>query len=736
MISYEEFNSLYFHMLLDRMWHEGSIYQTKHGQEVLQQLLADPKRALAQEELQHFSDIQAKLQTSDLVLECELAINLTILYSQRVNDDKDISYFCATHIREALRLRSTIVYFNNRDFRTLTMNGWIALKNALQKSPITQLSLMNITIEDYNDDEYNAILSLISIPHLTSLYLGENCVFDAKTERVKSLIKTLASLNCLQNLNLTTTCIRNGDIASLCELIALISAETLDISNGFMQTFDVASWRAFWLAVRNSKNLRRLCLGRNNLDSMNSEQWKAFCEGIAASPLTDLKLEYNDFDDLNEEELRMLLQAISTSKITSISFAEVDVFEREQWDLIYQMLKNNCTLQEIRVKNQPISAVIPLGEVLSENKYIYRYQIKAQTILDKMDLTQISENEEDSKEDGTLEKDREPIELIKEIFLQIETGLKSALSILDKRKSIDADQKRAHIKGLLEELQYKKARIFADRNETGLAVDTWLDVSIDSKHFQQARTNAFEATYVRNYTTSEQEYLEKSGKKVGVNILKQKQVIFRRMAFLQALPCLLEEQQILQHDNQKLKLKLTEDQQKIFDNFLFAAAGGNERDLNWQFKGNERVALLQYIVLSDIASNESVLFGGLNKRMIFLKRLNLLVLNNVHAGRCQNEQDQKLLLNVWRKFTDYVEQIGEQDYQQMECTVSEQNRQDAKIVKAISQLITNNLTATNETIEVKTSEPSSELTDFFKGNKRLVKDARADQPKEPKLGPT
>lgn len=438
------------------------------------------------------------------------------------------------------------------------------------------------------------------------------------------------------------------------------------------------------------------------------EHINPLCNLITNFPATALALKNNSLHTFDVKNWVTFWSAVNSSKLKFLNLAGNKLAKTNEdslWKIVLETLQDNFSLQDISFSEDQ-SFYPQIEKQLVRNRVLFVCQKEAQIFLHEI---------ESSKKE--LLDDIDKIYTVVRKINNVLDKLQQALDLLQDKNSLNADQNRNQVLKLMDKLRWQKANLLVSLEENGRAVDTWLDIMPQSEHYRQSRMDAFEATYMQNLFASVEEYLNSAKTLAEKEGLQQKHPVFRRIAFLQALPCLLEEQQLTLPHDQKVKMQLislTKDQQLIFDNILFAAARGHERDLNWLSTNDERLALLQYVVLLDIASTESVLFSGLNKRKVFLRKINLLTVNNINASSCRNEREQKLLFNLWSNFMVIADRIGDDyqddDFEVIGKEILVQHQQDLKLVKAISELSAKTLTKDQR-------EPE---TDFFKGKKRLA----------------
>lgn len=714
MFSLQKFNAL-----IHKMWQKNSIYLSRKGQEVFKKLLINPKSTLAEDEKESFAELQELLLDPNSNDTGQLVIFLTILYLQKGLTRQDsFGKYCAEKIRDSLQNGETRLNLEQFDLPELNMISWAALIKAVEKSPLTGLAMTETSIVKFNDNQYKAFLSLISLPQLTEVYLGVNHLFEMSVERVLACFQRLRSLTKLETLDLYSTYLTNQYVAPFCELIIASPVKKLDFGGNLFHEFDEASWKAFWIAVNSSK-LNTLNLEQNELVKLSDGSWEAFCDGIEHAHLEYLDLHQNELDKLTDDRLKRLLQALSRSMIVGIKLVQEEPFSTKQWELIIEELRDNFTLQRLKfltkydkddtsekgesnVDTLPVSALkFFIRKLLKRNKFIADCQNEAHILLQEI---------ESSKKELAKGQERTD-EKVKEIAIVFKK-LQNAINLLEGGDSISADRNRSHILQLMDELLLQKATLLIHLKEIEKSVDLWLEIAPVSPYYLQARINAFEETYLHNFNSQEKELMASiEESRIENEVLTQRQVAFRRSAFLQALPCLLEEQELLHKGNQNLKYRLTDPQQKTFDNFLFAAAGGCNRYLSWGYTPNERLALLQNLILLDITDADSpVLLIEARKDKALFDPKDLPLLRSIQAGNCNVVTTQSALHALWGKLVTIVNTLLQQD-------------QDVQLVNAINHLSI--ITAKNSAKTETTSEAPK--TNFFKDKKVLPVQSTTEQ---------
>lgn len=629
MISQQEFDAL-----LDRILQEGSIYQNIWGRQIFQRLLDDHSCSLSGSDVADFSHIQELLKNPFTTNQCQLAINLAILHMQEA-----IGKNCAKNIRESLirgEKEITLHMLDKRDsdsMNNLNPGGWRALRKLLLKSPFTKLKLF-LFAKEVSKAVHEDFFSLLALP-----------TFECLT-----VITEVPSKN----------------INVLWEVLAACQAEFLCLGPA-LNFLNMLGWEVFW---NNTFKLKGLDLRNNSLNKLEEKELRALGTGVSNSHLTFLDVSGNDLEKLEDKKHKILWQAFSGSELFHLVVGYQSLTE-QQWQIIYDTLVDNFTLFNVEFRQDQkimLKRAVParVRALLRRNKTFHDCQNTANNLIEKAQqlLKDLVQNEELSDH---------IVQVVDEIT-DTSSKIVSALALLSEKGSKKALQRADQLRRVLNELRWYQSRL-----SPGESLDVLLDITSESRYFRQARLNAFKIIFWNKYKLFEQEYL--SIHPVLKEVLpKEQQQIFYRQAFLCAVHCLIDEESKLIHKSaQRGRTQLSDTQQKVFDTYLYRAAGGQGTFDSGEYSDAMCVALLQYVILSDVSQSDhcSILFSDFKKNTIFLDKVALLKLNTIRAEDCLKSDVQLKLQNLWTVFASIVDKlVFERNYK----------NDDLVLVKAVSQL--------------------------------------------------
>jgi hypothetical protein len=465
--------------------------------------------------------------------------------------DKDIK------VRQIIAMAISLVLLSGNDIGKAIASR---MREALGENA-TSLQLSFSKLDQLDTNLWHAFCSALQASNITSLYLFANNLNQLDADRWQAFYSALQAskvisldLGANQLWQLTANQWRAFFTA-----LQTSNVSSLSLENNNLGKLDAAQWQAFYSGLQASK-ITSLNLGSNALGKLNAGQWQAFCSSLQASKITSLDLSGNDLDELDADQWQTFCSALQTSKITSLrlNLNSLGKLHAARWQTLVTAMNDNFHLEIVGLPdNAP-----PELKVLCERNRLIRKAIKTADQL-------INQKPKSNEKDFLSQLDKTMSELFQGLFL-----------IRDKKTS-NAKERRSQIQEHLDELLWKKGTWLnnqllttQDKPINELAIknqvrDTWMAISPQSKHYEQTHNDLFQLAYSDVLSDSN-----------------------AHSAFMDALPFLL--------NNDRTLIKLNDHNQKVFDAYLFTAAGGIEGGLEKKYTPEERVALLQYVVLLNI----------------------------------------------------------------------------------------------------------------------------------------
>ncbi len=383
---------------------------------------------------------------------------------------------------------------------------------------------------------------------------------------------------------------------------------SLNLKFNSLNQLDAARWQLLCTALSASK-ITSLDLGGNDLNELDATRWQALCTALSTSKITSLNLEYNFFNQLDAARWQALFAALNASKITSLDLSDngLDQLDAARWQMLVTSMEDNFHLQLKGLDDLPLDS--PLMVIIKRNCFLNEVCQRAQ------ELNELKSNQ---------------VEFLADIDQALQ-GLLNALALLQDRDTDNAQAIRSQLHTYIGNLNWKKAAWFRDQGDLNPAIAAWRAIAPQSSLYENANMEVFQLVYAnaRDYDNR------------------------NHGAFIAALPCLLNDQGTL--------ITLKEDNQKVFDGFLFEAAAG--RGFGKTFTPSERLAWLQYVILLKVKEMcetkapppNSHFFG--NERFAGVKDLlkNLPVNPDNLAGEMQK------IHNLWQEASHRLERLPVED---------------------------------------------------------------------------
>lgn len=471
---------------------------------------------------------------------------------------------------------------------------WEAFSNTLQAANITSLTLNFLGLEKMDKTQWKAFSNALRALKTTSLRLNSFNLWELSPDQWQVYCNALEGLS-ITSLNLSENGLgkrEHDDWQIFCTALQTLKITSLDLSHNDLDNLTDAQWQAFCNMLQGSM-ITNLSLFGNNLGQMNPIRWEAFCKALQASKITTLNLGLNNLEQLNEAQWQIFGKTLKASKITSLNL-KLQLFMDEplqindaSWQALCDAIRgsnirfldlglafNDLDSDKIQslvallnetyliLEKGAISPELPaeLQEVNDRNRFLQQTTETAAVLLN-------SKSKQNEK--------HYPAQIDK-----ILADLDKNLLMLRGKDTPRSNAVLAELRNYLEDLQYKKASwcrdqafFTIDNSDMALTLldqarDAWMSISPESKHFEEARHQLFQLVYHNVFPDTN-----------------------AHEAFKEALPYLVNE-------NNQL-IDLSKENQKVFDHYLFAAAGG-KGGLEKEFTPEQRLTLLQYILLSKI----------------------------------------------------------------------------------------------------------------------------------------